>query len=427
MPVPQAGSTIRTARGESFVVGQLLGTGGMGTVVEAKHEQSGRRVALKFLHDELLHHPTIPKRFAREVELATSLSTAHVARTFGIETLADGTTFMIIELLAGRDLCTLLRTDKRLPPWRAASIVGQACEALEEAHARGIVHRDVKPENLFICKAQDGSDWVKVLDFGISKIVDERGPAAPPSAPRPKLTRVGTTVGTPEYMAPEQLRGAADLDGSADVYSLGVVLYESLTGERPYVARDYADLVRKICGGEHVPIAKTRTDVPPELIAVIERAMHKDRKARIQTAKALRDALGPWSTSSGGRRAEWTVVMEPEPASLPGTSHPSNPSNPSNPPRPAGVVAAPTSRGAPQPLNAAHPAAVATAHPAQAAIAAGLLAAPSAVRAPTRGETLAEHDQHGGLRGWVVAVVVVVLLLVAAGAVVLFAPQAVGL
>ncbi|GAC1366338.1 MAG: hypothetical protein NVSMB47_17650 [Polyangiales bacterium] len=259
---------------------------------------------------------------------------------------------------------------------------------------------------------------MKVLDFGISKVVDERGPAAPPSAPRPKLTPAGTTVGTPKYMAPEQLRGAADLDGSADVYSLGVVLYESLTGERPYVSRDYADLVRKICGGEHVPIAKTRTDVAPELIAVIERAMHKDRKARIQTAKALRDALGPWSTSSGGRRAEWTVVMEPEPASLPGTSHPSNPS------RPAGAVAAPTSRGAPQPLNPAHPAAAATAHPAQAA---GPLAAPSAVQAPTRGETLAEHDQHGGIRGWVVAVVVVVLLLVAVGAVVLFAPQAVGL
>src|SRR5262249_52858230 len=155
MPVPHAGNTIRSANGESFVIGKVLGTGGMGTVVEAKHEQSGRRVALKFLHDELLHHPTIPKRFMRQVELSTALSTAHVARTFGVSSLPDGTTFMIMEMLDGKDLCTILRAEGKLNPARAANIVSQACEALEEAHARGIVHRDVKPENLFVSRAQD--------------------------------------------------------------------------------------------------------------------------------------------------------------------------------------------------------------------------------------------------------------------------------
>jgi serine/threonine-protein kinase len=308
MPVPTPGMTIPLPHGESFAVGRVLGTGGMGTVVEATHAPSGRRVALKFLHDELLDHPTIPARFAREVELATSLTTDHVARTFGLERTPAGVPFMIMELLEGRDLAALLRSHGPLPPARAARLIAQACEALEEAHARGIVHRDLKPENLFVTTAADGSDWVKVLDFGISKLVEDG------EKRQPQLTRVGTTVGTPEYMAPEQLRGARDLDGSADVYSLGCVLFELLSGRRPFAAPNYQELVRLVCTTEPPSLSQLRGDLPASFVDVVARAMARDRRARIPTARALREALAPWIAPR--RRAEETVMMEPAPSSL---------------------------------------------------------------------------------------------------------------
>jgi len=402
MPVPQPGATIPIGpkeRGETFAIGRILGTGGMGTVVEATHAPSGRRVALKFLHDELLTHPTIPKRFQREVELATSLSTAHVARTFGVERTNDGTPFMIMEFLSGRDLCGVLRADGRLGHVRACRIISQACEALEEAHARGIVHRDLKPENLFISQAADGTDWVKVLDFGISKVVND-GIVAGQAAPGPKLTRVGTTVGTPEYMAPEQLRGAGDLDASADVYSLGCVLYEILAGRRPHVAPVYEDLVRKICNESPTPLAQLRGDLPPGLADVIARAMARDRRQRIPTARALREAL---TSFAAGRRAEGTVVMEPPPPSGPVLA-----SVPPNPASSSGPIAAKV--GGPPPIQ--------------------LPPTPTSVdRTVTRGgDTIVdEHHGGGGMGIGLILTLIIVALLLGAGVVLLVFPHWVGL
>lgn len=383
MPVPQSGTTIPLPRGESFVVGRVLGRGGMGTVVEATHTPSGRRMALKFLHDELKDHPTIPKRFQREVELATALTSAHVARTFGTERTPDGTTFVIMELLDGRDLCSLIRKE-RITPARAARIVAQACEALEEAHARGIVHRDLKPENLFVGQAPDGSDWVKVLDFGISKSLNEIG------ARVPALTRVGTTVGTPEYMAPEQLRGAKDLDGTADVYSLGVVLYETLAGRRPFDSNDYETLVRKICSEAPAPLGQLRPDCPPALTAIVERAMSRDRRGRFGTARLLREALEPLA---GGRRTEGTLVMDPLSAA---------PSQPSARPSPA----------AGPPASAPAPASAAPVTPAP--------VVPALPRTDASGTD--EREVEGSRWGLVVALSLVVVLL-AVGAVILLLPM----
>jgi len=389
MPAPTPGLTIPLQRGESFQIGRVLGTGGMGTVVEATHAPSGRRVALKFLHDELLDHPTIPQRFAREVELATSLTTAHVARTFGVERTPHGTPFMIMELLDGRDLNGLLRGEGKLAPARASRLISQACEALEEAHARGIVHRDLKPENLFITVAADGNDWVKVLDFGISKIADDEAGAA-----KPKLTRVGTTVGTPEYMAPEQLRGAKDLDGSADVYSLGCVLYEALTGRRPFTASRYDELVRLICTTDPTPLAQLRPDLPPAFCEVVGRAMARDRKQRIQSARALRESLAPWSSN---RRSEGTLVMEPPP---------------SVPNRPSPPAAVPTS----QPVAPVPP------RPAAAPA-----AAPALARRDTRNETMVEDGSEGASRTWLVVLIASIVVLLAGGAAVFFFGHEIGL
>jgi serine/threonine-protein kinase len=323
MPVPQPGATIVNERGDAFTVVRVLGHGGMGTVVEAAFGPAKQPLALKFLHDDLLDHPVIPKRFQREVELATTLASAHVARVFGIDKSADGTTFMVMELLEGSDLCSILRREGPLPVWRVCRLVAQACEAIEEAHARGIVHRDLKPENLFVTRASDGSDWVKVLDFGISKVI-ENGPAASDRkrAPaRPALTRVGTTVGTPEYMAPEQLRAAPDLDGAADVYSLAVVTYELLAGRRPFTGATHEALVGEILKGHALPLKQLRSDAPEVLCGIVTAAMHRDRKKRTPTVKQLREAILPFSDPAG-RRVEPTLSIEPASPSASGPLRP---------------------------------------------------------------------------------------------------------
>jgi serine/threonine-protein kinase len=289
-------------------VDRELGHGGMGTVLAATHAPSGQRFALKFLHEDMLSHPVISQRFAREVELATKLTSAHVARTFAFHRTPAGVPFMVMELLEGQDLCSLLRHERTLAPARAARLVAQACEALEEAHAHGIVHRDLKPENLFVTRGVDGSEWVKVLDFGISKLTEPEG-GGPPT---PKLTRVGTTVGTPEYMAPEQLRAVADLDGRADVWSLGCVLYELLTGRRAFGGASHDELVRRICNESPTPIRSIVAEVPEPLAALVSQTLERDRRRRIESARALRLALLPFAQA---RRAEGTVLMEATPIS----------------------------------------------------------------------------------------------------------------
>ena len=404
MPVPPSGSTLPLKNGESFLVGRTLGTGGMGSVLEATHQPSGRRVALKFLHDDLLDHPTIPRRFEREVQLATALTTAHVARTYGLERTAEGTPFMIMERLEGHDLCAIVQREGRMSPARAAKIVSQACEALEEAHARGIVHRDLKPENLFVTRAPDGGDWVRVLDFGISKVLDESNVV--PKGGRNALTRVGTTVGTPEYMAPEQLRGVRDLDGSADVYSLGCVLYEAVSGKRPFQAPAYQELVRLITTTDPAPLQGLRPDVPPAFADVVARAMARERKNRIHTAKLLRESLAAFVAA--GRRVEGTVVMEPPsmrsgPIAAPGSgAFPPSSGQPVIPPTPSskGVV---VSSVPPHPPHAVVP-------------------------RPATGttETL-DDDEPSGSKAWLVVVLVVIVLLVGAGVVAIVSPGLFGL
>ncbi len=205
---------------------RLLGSGGMGEVYEAQHSSIGRRFAIKFLHPLLAGNSEVVARFQREAQAAGGLENENIAAVVDIGTADDGAPYLVMEYLEGEDLAHLLVRGGPLPVPRAAYIIIQACRGLAAAHSRGIVHRDLKPENLFICKRNDGSDLVKVLDFGIAKLHTGR--------PGTGLTQTGTTMGTPFYMSLEQARGAKEVDHRTDIYALGVILYEILSGTKPH-------------------------------------------------------------------------------------------------------------------------------------------------------------------------------------------------
>jgi len=263
-----------------------LGQGGMGAVYEAIELASGHKFAIKVLHEELRRHPVIPKRFVQEAMAARVLVTPHAVKVRTTGALADGTPFIVMEYLDGIDLGTAMkRSGGRLTIDRALLLLDQAAEALQEAHAKGIVHRDLKPDNIFIIQGPQG-EFVKVVDFGISKIVTRDEGA--------KLTMTGMTVGTPQYMAPEQLRGVKDLDGRADVYALGILLYEVLAGVRPYDGFTYEDVILKVITETPAPLSSYRPDIPQELVAIIDRAMARDRSVRVSSMQEFRHLIAPF-------------------------------------------------------------------------------------------------------------------------------------
>jgi serine/threonine-protein kinase len=273
----------------NYRIERELGQGGMGTVYQATDLASGMTFAIKVLHEELRRHPVIPKRFVQEAMAAGVLVTPHAVKIRATGALADGTPFIVMEYLDGVDLGTAAkRSGGRLSVERALSLLDQAAEALQEAHAKGIVHRDLKPDNIFIIAGPQG-EFVKVVDFGISKIVTRDEGA--------KLTSTGMTVGTPQYMAPEQLRGARDLDGRADVYALGIMLYEVLAGVRPFDGFTYEDVILKVVTETPAPLKSYRPDIPPDLIALIDRTMARDRAQRVSSMNELRQLLAPFWAS----------------------------------------------------------------------------------------------------------------------------------
>src|SRR5690349_2424948 len=212
---------------------RLLGEGGMGAVYEAEHATTGRRLAVKLItiHDSK-HRNEAMARFEREARLAGSLDTEHIVQVIDSgEDAGLGMPFMVMELLQGEDVQTLIDRVGPLPPDVAVRIAAQACVGLRQAHQAGIIHRDIKPANLFLAQRDEGRVVVKMLDFGVAKIRMDMGDDASSSG---KLTRTGTMVGSPYYMAPEQALGEKDIDFRADIWSLGVVLYTALTGRTPH-------------------------------------------------------------------------------------------------------------------------------------------------------------------------------------------------
>ncbi|WP_437283051.1 serine/threonine-protein kinase [Sorangium sp. So ce375] len=269
-----------------YRVESVLGRGAMGLVVAARHLALDERVAIKVLLPKYVRDPEILQRFLREGRAAVRIRSQHVVRVADVGTLESGAPYMVMDHLEGRDLAAVLAESGRLPVPVAVELVLQVCEALAEAHAQGIVHRDVKPSNLFVTRNADGSPCVKVLDFGISKMTHAEDHA---------LTRVGGVLGSPLYMSPEQLRSASDVDGRADIYSLGVVLFELLTRRTPFFAQELAQLVYLVTQGEPQRPRALRPDLPEPLEQVILAAIARDRDRRFPTVAELALALVPFA------------------------------------------------------------------------------------------------------------------------------------
>ena len=293
-----------------YRVERLLGQGGMGWVVEATHVQLEQRVALKFMHAKNgAENPDAVARFLREARAAARIQSEHIARVFDVGTLEGGEPYLVMEFLEGQDLEGLLREKGKLPVAQVVEIALQACEGLAEAHAKGIVHRDLKPANLFLARKTDGSTRVKLLDFGISKLAPQAG------AQDQGMTSTQTLMGSPLYMSPEQLRSTKNVDRRADLWSMGIILYEMLGGRSPFEA----DTLPEVC-------ARIMAEPPPGLSignaaaeAVVMRCLEKDPNNRYADAGALATALAPLGLPESRAIADRIArVVRSSDASLPG-------------------------------------------------------------------------------------------------------------
>jgi len=267
--------------GGKYQIDAILGRGGMGLVVSAVHLQLEERVALKFLTSSADRVPSARARFMREARVTAKLRGEHAARVSDFGALEDGTPYMVMEFLDGTDLRQLLRDQEKLPVDVAIHYLVQACEGLGEAHARGIVHRDLKPSNLFLTKRPDGTDLVKIVDFGISKLRTAQNV-------EDDLTAAGAILGSPRYVAPEQLRNSGQVDSRADVWSLGAILYELLSGRPPFHAESTAALCYVILSNDQPePLAGRIEGVSEQLEEVIMRCLCREPEDRTPDVAAL--------------------------------------------------------------------------------------------------------------------------------------------
>ena len=269
-----------------YRVDRILGAGGMGVVVAATHLQLDQKVALKFMLPAALAHPALVERFAREARAAVRLKSDHVARVLDVGTLESGSPYMVMEFLEGSDIATIIESHGPMPAEMAVDYVLQTCDAVAEAHALGIIHRDLKPRNLFVTHRNDGRAVVKVLDFGISKQTGINDL---------NLTRTTEIMGSPNYMSPEQLRSARAVDERSDIWALGVILYELLTGHVPFRAESVTQLTAMVLMESPRPIGEMRPDLPPGLVKLVEHCLQKEPANRFGNVAELAAALEPYA------------------------------------------------------------------------------------------------------------------------------------
>ncbi len=283
-----------------FRVEEVIGKGGMGHVFRATSLANSSAVAIKVLSPEATTHPEAIPRFINEARATTQLKSVHVVKVFDAGALDSGLPFIAMELLEGTDLGALVEKKKSIPVKEAIDYVIQACDALAEAHALGIVHRDLKPSNLFLTSGRttQGVPIVKVLDFGVSKVTSV-GPAA-----NVGLTATGTFLGSPHYMPPEQLKSAKDVDARADIWSLGVILYELIGGHPPFDGGAFGELFLKILSSEYEPLRVKKPAVPEGVDYIISRCLQRKREDRYPTLGDFVHALAPFGTPEGTARAQ---------------------------------------------------------------------------------------------------------------------------
>ncbi len=270
---------------DKWRLGEVLGRGGMGRVYEARHVDIPKRAAVKII-DGVADAETLA-RFRREAEAASLVESPHVVHVFDSGTMPDGRPYLVMERLEGESLGARLRRSGALPVDDTLRVVDQVLRGLEKAHAAGVVHRDLKPDNVFLEAREGGEIAVKLLDFGISKrLLTSAGPG--PTT----LTQRGAVIGTPHYMSPEQAHGEPDIDGRSDLFSLGTIFYECLTGRPPHAdLPSYEAVVVALCTREPPSVRAVRAEIPDGVAKVLDRALAKDRAARFQTAREMRGAL----------------------------------------------------------------------------------------------------------------------------------------
>lgn len=308
---------------DKYRIVRLLGEGAMGAVYEAENTRIHRRVALKLLHPQLAHKADTLRRFEREAQAAGRIGSQHIVEVLDLGELADGSRFMVLEYLDGTTLDQRIRARRRLTPEEATPIVCQLLEGLGAAHKAEIIHRDLKPANVYLCPrsgAQAGGvDFVKILDFGVSKfnVLDDEM----------SMTSTGAVLGTPYYMSPEQAKGSRQIDPRSDLYAVGVILYECITGQVPFSAETFNELIFRIVLESPPPVESFVPNLDPAFTAIIHKAMAREPSERFQTAEEFHAILHFWSeraaagpvlpTAPGSQGVGGTMLMDQASSLLP--------------------------------------------------------------------------------------------------------------
>ncbi len=269
--------------GGKYKVERILGIGGMGMVVLATHIDLDQLVAIKFMLPQAMENPEAASRFMREARAVARLTNDHVCRVSDFGKFDSGTPYMVMEYLEGQDLGTLIKRKGAQPVTVAVDYIMQGCEGMAEAHGHGIVHRDLKPDNLFLANRDDGNQIVKILDFGISK-AGVTGIA----------TKTGDIMGSPAYMAPEQMQSTKDVDQRADIWSLGVLLYQLISGRMPFVADTLPALCLAVINDAPPSLESVRKDLPHGLAQVVMKCLAKSKDQRYRNVHELAQALAPY-------------------------------------------------------------------------------------------------------------------------------------